>query len=226
MSTPPKIRVWDLPTRLFHWLLVACVAGTFITVKVGGLWMDYHMLFGYSVLALVLFRIVWGFVGPHNARFTSFVRGPAAIRAYLKGTSARVTGHNPVGALSAILMLLLLGYQAVTGLFANDDVMVEGPLASLVAKGLSDTLTGLHKLDEVPIMIIVGIHILAILWYRVAKKQHLTRPMITGDADTAEFGGLATPTRDTWAVRLLGLAIALASAGVVFWITTLRPAGF
>lgn len=225
MSTTKKIRVWDLPTRLFHWLLVACIAGAFITVKKGGLWMDYHLLFGYGVLGLVLFRIVWGFVGPEHARFSHFVRGPGAIFGYLKGNVARATGHNPIGAISVIAMLLLFGWQAISGLFANDDILVEGPLAALVSKELSDTMTGLHKLDELPILIIVGLHVLAIIWYRIAKKQKLTSAMITGDAPSDEFDVVTTPTRDTWSVRLLALVIALASAGVVFWITTLRPAG-
>ena len=224
MSTTKKIRVWDLPTRLFHWLLVTCVVGAFVTIKVGGMWSDYHLLFGYGALGLILFRIVWGFVGTEHARFSHFVQGPRAIIGYLKGTSERATGHNPIGAVSVIVMLLLFGYQAFTGLFANDDILLEGPLAALVSKDLSDTMTGLHKLDELPILIIVGLHVLAIIWYRIAKKQKLTSAMITGDAPVDEFDVVTTPTRDTWGVRLLALVIALASAGVVFWITTLRPA--
>lgn len=226
MPTPSKIRVWDLPTRIFHWLLVACVVGAFVTIKVGGLWTEYHMLFGYAVLGLILFRIVWGFVGSSHARFFRFVRGPGAILAYLKGTMPRTPGHNPLGALSVLAMILLLGYQAVTGLFANDDIFTEGPLASRVGKELSDRLTGLHKLDEWPILILLGLHVAAIIWYRLAKKQKLTSAMVTGDAPASEFGPETDSARDTAGTRLLALVIAAIVAAVVYGIVSLRPAGF
>ncbi|MEK7945437.1 cytochrome b/b6 domain-containing protein [Pigmentiphaga sp. YJ18] len=224
MSNPSKIRVWDLPTRLFHWLLVVCVIGAFVTIKVGGLWAEYHLLFGYAVLGLILFRIVWGFVGSGHARFARFVRGPRAIAAYLRGTMPRTPGHNPLGALSVVAMILLLGYQAATGLFSNDDIFTEGPLAGLVGKDWSDRLTGLHKLDELPILILVGLHIVAIVWYRVAKKQKLTRAMVTGDAPAEEFTTGADSARDTAGTRLLALVIAALAAAVVYGIVSLRPA--
>ncbi|MDX3906759.1 MAG: cytochrome b/b6 domain-containing protein [Pigmentiphaga sp.] len=226
MSDSRTLRIWDLPTRIFHWLLVACVIGAFVTIKVGGLWLEYHMLFGYGVLGLVLFRILWGFVGGSHARFARFVRGPRAILAYLRGTMPRSPGHNPLGALSVLAMLLLLGYQAVTGLFANDDIFTEGPLASRVSKDLSDQLTRLHKLDEWPILILVGLHIAAIAWYRLAKKQKLTKAMITGDAPASDFAAGADPVRDTAATRLFALVIAAIVAAVVYGIVSLRPAGF
>ena len=224
MSDPRKVRIWDLPTRVFHWLLAACVIGAFVTIKAGGLWTEYHMLFGYAVLGLILFRIVWGFVGSSHARFARFVRGPRAIAAYLGGTMPRTPGHNPLGALSVVAMILLLGYQAVTGLFANDDIFTEGPLAGLVGKDWSDRLTGLHKLDELPILILVGLHLLAIIWYRVAKKQKLTRAMVTGDAPAEEFTAGADSARDTAGTRLLALVIAAVVAAVVYGIVSLRPA--
>lgn len=224
MSNPSKIRVWDLPTRLFHWLLVICVIGAFATIKAGGLWTEYHLLFGYAVLGLILFRIVWGLVGSGHARFARFVRGPRAIAAYLGGTMPRTPGHNPLGALSVVAMILLLGYQAATGLFANDDIFTEGPLAGLVGKDWSDRLTGLHKLDELPILILVGLHVLAIVWYRVAKKQKLTRAMVTGDAPAEEFAAGADSARDTAGTPLFALVIAAVAAAVVYGIVSLRPA--
>lgn len=222
MATPHKIRVWDLPTRLFHWLLVACIAGSYVTIKVGGLWVDYHLLFGYGVLGLILFRIVWGFVGPKPARFSHFVRGPGAVIAYLKGSHVRDTGHNPLGALSVVAMLVLLGYQAVTGLFATDDILSSGPLSARVSSDLSSTLTGLHKLDEWPILILIGLHVLAIIWYRIGKKQKLAAAMITGDAPADEFHSAATATQDTWGIRGRGLVIAVLVGVAVYGITTLR----
>ncbi|GAA4321639.1 cytochrome b/b6 domain-containing protein [Pigmentiphaga soli] len=227
MPSPAKIRVWDLPTRIFHWLLVICVVGAFVTIKVGGLWVDYHMLFGYAVLGLILFRLVWGLAGDEHSRFAGFVRGPRAIAAYLRGDpAARSPGHNPLGALSVLAMLALLGWQAATGLFANDGVLSEGPLASRVGKELSDTITGLHKLDEWPILILVGLHVLAIVWYRVARRQKLTSAMITGDASAEEFGPQARPARDSAGVRLRAAVIAAIVAAVVYGIVSLRPAGF
>lgn len=224
MPNPSKIRVWDLPTRLFHWLLVICVIGAFVTIKVGGLWMEYHLLFGYAVLGLILFRIVWGFAGSSHARFAHFVRGPQAIAAYVRGTMPRTPGHNPLGALSVLSMILLLGYQGVTGLFANDDIFTGGPLASLVGKDWSDRLAGLHKLDELPILILIGMHVLAIVWYRLVKKQRLTRAMITGDAAAEEFDANAGSARDTAGTRLLALVIAAMVAALVYGIVSLRPA--
>lgn len=222
MSSQKKVRVWDLPTRLFHWLLVACLIGSFVTVKVGGLWMDYHMWCGYTMLGLIVFRLVWGFVGPQTARFSHFLRGPSAVLAYLGGRTAPRPGHNPLGAFSVVVMLLLLGYQAVTGLFASDDILSEGPLAGLVDRDLVATLTGLHHLNEWPILILVGLHVLAIVWYRVAKKQKLAAAMITGDAPADAFDAGVVATQDTWKVRLTAVVVAALVAGLVFWITTLR----
>jgi cytochrome b len=102
------IRIWDLPTRLFHWALVACIIGAFVTVKLGGLYMDWHARFGAAILGLIVFRLIWGFVGPRYARFTQFVRGPRAILAYLRGAAAPA-GHNPLGALSVIALIAVIG---------------------------------------------------------------------------------------------------------------------
>ncbi len=225
MSSSEKIRVWDLPTRLFHWLLVICLIGSFVTIKVGGLWLDYHMLFGYTTLGLILFRITWGLVGTQHARFSSFVRGPGTVWTYLRGKHPRQAGHNPLGALSVLSLLLILAWQAITGLFANDDIFSEGPLASSVGKDLSDTLTGWHKLTEWPILILVGLHLAAIIWYRLVAKQKLTRAMITGDAPVEEFTGPVQSARDTASSRLLACVIALAAAALVFWIVAQRPTG-
>ncbi len=224
MSNSNKIRVWDLPTRLFHWLLAICVTGAYITIKLGGLWTDYHMLFGYATLGLILFRIIWGFVGTEHARFRNFVRGPRAIVAYLRGQTPYPAGHNPLGALSVVAMLALFGYQAVTGLFSNDDIASEGPLASRVSQDLSDTISGLHKLDEWPILILVGLHVAAILWYRLVKKQKLIRPMITGDAHIEDLAPDSAPANDTAAKRVLAAVIALLVAALVYWIVSLRLA--
>lgn len=187
-----RIRVWDLPTRLFHWALVVCVAGAFVSAQIGGNAMVWHGRCGLAVLGLLVFRIVWGFVGSTYARFAQFVRGPAAIKAYLRG-EWQGEGHNPLGALSVLALLGTLTLLVATGLFANDDIAFEGPLYSLVGKDVSDRLVGLHRLIEPVIILLVVAHLGAIAYYVRVKKQALVMPMITGwkvgAGETARGGG-------------------------------------
>lgn len=183
IQTPPdKARIWDLPTRLFHWSLVALVIAAFVTAKIGGGAMVWHGRIGLAILGLLVFRIVWGFVGSTYARFAQFVRGPAAIRAYLKGTW-KGQGHNPFGALSVLALLGVLSLQAATGLFSNDDIAFEGYLYSLVGSELSGKFTGIHHLLEKALMLLVALHIGAIVFYTRVRKHNLVKPMLTGWAD-------------------------------------------
>ncbi len=173
-------RVWDLPLRLFHWALVGLVAFQAYT----GLWggpkaMVWHGRAGLAILALVLFRLIWGVIGGRHARFASFVRGPGAIIKYLKGQLPPVAGHNPLGALSVIAMIAILATQAATGLFANDDILFEGPLVQLVGKETSDVVTRYHYLSSRVLLALVVLHLGAIAVYRF-KGHDLIRPMITG----------------------------------------------
>lgn len=179
---PVKVRVWDLPTRIFHWALVVLVVAAFITAKTGGNAMLWHGRIGLAILGLLVFRIAWGFTGSTYARFAQFVRGPAAIRAYLRG-DWRGQGHNPLGAFSVLALLGLLAAQAGTGLFANDDIAFEGPLAVLVGSDLSGRITGIHHLLEKALLLLVALHVGAIAYYAHVKKHNLVRPMLTGRAD-------------------------------------------
>jgi cytochrome b len=225
MPAPTTIRIWDLPTRLFHWALAVCVTGSYITVKLGGLWMDWHVRFGLVALGLISFRIIWGLIGPRYARFSQFVHGPRYILNYLRGKTIHHAGHSPLGALSVIALLAAFGFQAVTGLFANDDVMTTGPLAYLSDRW-SDRLTGLHDLNEWVLIGLVVLHVGAIAWYRIARHKNLVGPMIHGDVTlNPEQQAVVPGTRDSWPVRLGALAIGLAIAAAVWWITTLAPAG-
>ncbi len=178
------IRVWDIPTRIFHWLLVVLVISAFITAKIGGTAMKYHELSGFAVLSLVAFRLVWGFVGGRQSRFSAFVKGPAAVFHYasslLRKDSAPYVGHNPLGGWSIMAMLMSLLIQTATGLFANDDILTEGPLYDLVSKQTSDWLTGIHHLNQNVLLGLVGLHICAIMFYLVAKHENLLIAMITG----------------------------------------------
>ena len=174
-----RFRLWDLPTRLFHWLLVLCVCGSFVSAKIGGNAMVWHGRFGLVVVGLLAFRLVWGFVGSTYARFTHFVRGPATILAYLRG-QWHGAGHNPLGALSVLAMLGTLLLLVATGLFANDDIAFEGPLYALIGKELSDRLVGIHRLVEPLIILLVVTHIAAIIYYVRFRKERLVMPMIRG----------------------------------------------
>ncbi len=173
------IRLWDLPTRLFHWGLVGGVIGAVATAKIGGNLMLWHGRIGLALLGLLVFRLAWGFVGSTYARFAHFVRGPAAIAAYLKGRWHGV-GHNPLGALSVIALLTLLFAQVTTGLFANDDIAFNAPLYPLVSKAMSDALTGWHHRGEIALYVLVGLHLAAIVFYAVVRKQRLVPAMVTG----------------------------------------------
>lgn len=171
--------IWDLPTRLFHWLLVIAIITAYVTGQLGGNLIVWHGRAGLFILGLIVFRIVWGLIGSPCARFSHFVRGPRAILAYLQGHWQGV-GHNPLGALSVIALLLLVGAQATTGLFTNDDITFEGPLAGLVSKETSDSLLGVHvQLQNILIGLVV-LHLLAIVFYALVKRDNLVRPMVTG----------------------------------------------
>lgn len=216
-----RFRVWDLPTRIFHWALVACVLGSFVTVNIGGNAMVWHGRIGVTVVGLLAFRLVWGFAGSTYARFAQFVRGPAAIKAYLSG-QWRGDGHNPLGALSVLVMLGTFTLLVATGLFANDDIAFEGPLYALVGKEFSDRVAGIHRLIEPLTIFLVLTHIAAIGYYVRFKKEVMIMPMVTGwkvgAGDTAKGGGIVA--------FCIALAIALAAAygASGAWIASPPPA--
>lgn len=175
-----QVPVWDLPVRIFHWILVLLVICQVTTAQIGGNAMEYHALGGYAILALVLFRIVWGFVGGRHARFADFLRGPTAVWRYLSGRSSQTIGHNPAGGWSVMLLLVSLLTQAVTGLFANDDIMMEGPLAKHVSGDASALATLIHDVNSIVLLSLIAMHLLAVLFYLFWKKQNLIGPMFTG----------------------------------------------
>ena len=178
------VLIWDLPLRLFHWLLVLLVASQITTAFIGGNAMQFHALGGYAILTLILFRILWGLVGGTHARFGDFVRSPRAVIAYAKslGSDSHEAhrGHNPLGGWSVLAMLSSLLLQAGTGLFANDDVMLEGPLVKHVSGTVSSIATGVHEVNAFVLMTLISIHIAAVLFYLFGKNENLIVPMITG----------------------------------------------
>ena len=194
-AAPRRVLVWDLPTRLCHWLLVAAIAGAMVTGQIGGNLMDWHGRCGIAIIGLVAFRLVWGLLGSTYARFAQFAPSKAAITAYLRG-EWKGLGHNPLGALSVLALLALAALQAISGLFANDDIAFNGPLAQLISKGSSNRLSGLHELSSNLIYLVVALHIGAIAFYARVKKDNLVKPMLTGWKETTEGepargGGLA-----------------------------------
>jgi len=212
------MKVWDLPMRLFHWAIVLLILAAWVTQYVNR--MDLHMLVGYSILTLLLFRIVWGFIGSDTARFTRFLRSPvAALRhlAHLRRREAdREIGHNAAGGWMVLVMLALIGIQTGTGLFSNDDGDTEGPLMHLVSKDQSDWLSHIHYLNFKAIEAVIVLHVLAIVIYAVLKRQNLVRPMVTG---TKIMPGDAVAPRlvsPVWAVVTVAIA-----AGVVVWVVRL-----
>jgi len=177
------IRVWDLPIRLFHWLLVVCIAGSFVTINLGDEFIQWHAYFGYSILILLVFRIIWGFIGSTHARFASFLPTKTAIFEYLSGSSPRVLGHNPVGAISVFALLFVLSIQVFTGLFVDDEVSFQGPLAKYVSGSLSSLLSEIHEGNQVVILTLIAIHVAAIIFYKKFKGEDLIKPMISGDKE-------------------------------------------
>lgn len=220
------IYVWDLPVRLFHWLLVAAIIGLFVTGKLGGNWMEWHKLIGFFTLGLVAFRILWGLVGSEYARFASFVRGPGAILAYLRGSlsgggvagAKPYLGHNPLGALSVLALLAVVLFQAVSGLFADDDILMRGPYANAVSGAISAQLTKLHKLNADLILVLVGLHLAAIAFYFFVKKENLVKPMLNGRkvADVSAEQEAVTAKRPApWLAWALAIGVGLLTYLVV-----------
>lgn len=209
-----RLHIWDLPTRLVHWLLAASIAAAIVTGEIGGNLIDWHGRLGLLIVGLIVFRLVWGFVGSHTARFSTFLRGPAAIKTYLRG-EWRGIGHNPLGALSVVALLTLVALQVSTGLFTNDDISFQGPLADLVSKELSDKLTGVHKAFITLLIGLVLLHIAAIVYYLRVKKENLIKPMLTGwkESHPEEVAEHHARPRGS----LAGAIVALALAGLAVW---------
>ncbi len=213
------VRIWDLPTRLFHWFLAACVIGLVITGNVGGDAMVWHFRFGYAVLTLWLFRLIWGFVGGHWSRWGQLPLHPTKVLAYLAGHAdpAHRAGHNPMGSWSVLALLFFLGLQVSTGLFSDDEIANMGPLSSLVSSAVVSLATSWHKgWGKLILLILVSIHLLAIAWYRWHKLESLVPAMWHGDKVLSTF---THASRDdlksrSWALLVLILS-ALAVAALV-----------
>ncbi len=202
------VRIWDLPTRIFHWALAICIVLGIVFVKIGGNAIQWHAYCGYAALVLILFRVIWGFVGSWHARFANFIPSPSKLNAFLRGQVDGGLGHNPLGALSVIALLTVILIQALTGLFADDDIFFQGPFAKYVSNSTVALLTSIHRFNQYLIFALVGLHIAAISYYYFVKRENLIRPMITGDKSIATKAPLEVEI-DSFRQRMIALAVFL-----------------
>lgn len=209
--------VWDWPTRLFHWLLTLCFAGSWVTAEAGFDWTEVHFLLGYTTLGLVVFRVVWGLVGPTHARFSGFLKSPrivlqytrtlfsrtntrsnartnksASISATDKPSESSSSGHNPLGGWMVMVLLGLVAVQASTGLFLSDDIFYAGPYNPVVSGKTADTLAGIHHLNFNVLQGAVLLHVIAIFFYAAWRKQNLVGPMLSGRKDVPQSAAIAS----------------------------------
>lgn len=222
LDTPRAVRVWDLPTRAFHWLLAALVIGAVVAAKIGGNAMVWHMRLGLAVMALLLFRLIWGLVGGRWSRFASFVYAPGTLLRYLRGEHREgdhfEVGHSPLGALSVFALLALLAVQVGTGLVADDEIANLGPLNRFVASATGIAATGWHKSYGQWILLgLVALHVAAIVVYRLRGKN-LVVPMLTGDKALPPS---VPASADGPGQRLLALLLAAACIGLAVWVARL-----
>jgi cytochrome b len=212
------VKIWDLPTRLFHWLLVLLFSFSWWSAETGE--MDWHRFSGTVLLGLLLFRLLWGFVGGSTARFSSFVRSPAVVLGYLRGAASPRPGHNPLGALSVLALLLALAVQITSGLFATDtDGLESGPLSFLISFDASRTVAEIHETSFKLFLALVALHVATILLYLV-RRRNLIAPMISGrDSQTGfSLDGLKPAPRFAFLISAAFAALFAWAASKGFWL--------
>jgi cytochrome b len=208
------ILVWDAPTRLFHWLLALLVLAAYVTYLLS--WTFWHVRLGEAVLALVLFRVLWGFWGGETTRFAAFLTGPGAALRHLgqvaRGHSEERVGHNPAGGWMIVVMLVLLLGETLTGVFVNNDVAVVGPLSAVTPDRVQNLITHLHRVLWDMLLAAIALHLLAMLFYAKVLRQDLVTPMITGWKRATK--PMPRPRLASWwrAAWLLGCGILAAAA--------------
>lgn len=219
-SKPHKVRIWDMPTRVFHWALALCIVGLIITGNVGGNAMVWHFRIGLTVLALLLFRLVWGLVGGRWSRFAAFIYSPRSVINYIKGNGKpeHSVGHTPTGAGSVFALLAVLFAQVGSGLLSDDEIAFAGPLTRFVSGATVNLATNYHKnIGKWIILALVVLHIAAIVFY-LRRKQNLIKPMLHGDKQLA----LAVPaSRDDAASRVGALVVFGICVVFVYWVSSL-----
>jgi cytochrome b len=223
MMTDKRL-VWDLPLRLFHWALVLSIVASWLTAEAGFEWMQIHFYLGFWTLGLVSFRILWGFIGPRHARFANFIPSPKRLVAYTRSVFKRDStpsiGHNPLGGLMVVVMILMVAAQAASGLFVTDDIAWAGPYNPSVSAELAGKLTWFHHLNFNVLAGAIGLHVLAILFYALYKRQNLVSPMISGrkPATLVEWSECIPGSQ-----LIKALLLAAVCAGAVYWLIAAAP---
>jgi MYXO-CTERM domain-containing protein len=193
--------LWDIPTRVFHWLIVCCLPLSWWSAHEERY--NLHQWTGYTVLALVITRILWGFIGSRHSRFADFLVGLGGVLAYLGGRHPKSVGHNPLGGWSVVLLLSLLLLQAISGLFNSDDVLFSGPLYYWANSDFRDTMGVVHDVAFNALLALVCLHILAVLYHQFRLKEKLVQAMVCGAATGREGPQRTVPW--WWAALILGL---------------------
>ena len=221
MDPSARTRIWDLPTRLFHWLLAALVVFSFTSGKLGGDWVTWHFRSGYAIASLLLFRLLWGFAGPRYARFASFLPSPSRVWRTVRSTGSDAlpvtAGHSAIGTLSVYALLIVLTVQVSTGVFTNDGSFTEGPWVKFISGALSDRLSAIHYYNHWLVVGLAALHVAAIGFYLLIRRDDLITPMLTGD----KLGLAAPAAEDGAAIRLRAAVLAVLAASVVAYLVTL-----
>ncbi len=219
MAATEPVTMWDLPTRAFHWLLVVLILLQYLSGEFDLLPMEWHFRLGYATLALIVFRVLWGFFGSSTSRFATFLRGPGAVmrhtRATLRGATGKIVGHNPLGGWSVVLMIACVAVQAITGLFSSDDLTETGPLVARVSDATVEWMTRIHHINRWVLLVLIALHIAAIAWYWAFRRENLVAPMLHGRRE----GVTSSDVRlvPVWRALVLVLLSALAVTALVVW---------
>jgi len=216
-----RVMAWDAGVRVFHWLLVILVVNAWVTAEWGDMEMRWHKWNGYAIFFILVFRLTWGFLGGHTARFINFIYGPAKIFAYARGLRARkpskYLGHNPLGALMVLLMLVVLLGQVASGLFSSDGLFAYGPLSGFVRESTAENFALIHELGFYLVLLLVFLHVGAILIYLFVLHENLVKPMLTGKKNYQDYLDAAQPTK----VMVLRLFLCvLVSAFIVLFVVS------
>ncbi|MEP2979826.1 MAG: cytochrome b/b6 domain-containing protein [Lentilitoribacter sp.] len=219
-NSTAKVKVWDVYIRIFHWLLLICILVSFISFRLDE--MDIHFISGHCVLALLIFRVIWGVIGSRTALFHTFIKGPGAILNYVKNPSSEkfkgMIGHSPIAALSVIAMLVVISVQVGTGLISDDEILLQGPLAKYVSGDMSYQATTYHGINAKLIIGLIVLHLAAIAFYRFIKKDDIVKPMVIGQKEVTEDYAEKAPPLDEkkLIVAAMAILVSIAIAYLVF----------
>jgi cytochrome b len=202
-----RLPLWDIPTRVFHWFIVCCVPLAWWSAETERY--DLHQWTGYTVIVLVVSRIIWGFLGSRHSRFNDFVVGPGKVLAYLNGRIEKAAGHNPLGGWSVLCLLALLLTQATSGLFNSDDVLVDGPLHYAASPGFRDAMGQVHEIAFYVLLAFIFLHILVVVYRQLRLQEKLLQAMLSGSAVGRE--GYSVPV--AWWLGLIVVCV----VGLSLW---------